>query len=152
MKDNSKKLLALCLSLLICRNASADINSASITADTLKAIPHCLHYKIKGMCYWQYDGAINTTLNVEHYLPDVVITVFNKPNENPWTQINLSLDKASSVAQKQIISSFSGFDVGSGQHSISDTHEQNTMTVCHIAENQRSRRDIYFSRDAPRAV
>ncbi len=126
-----KKSLAIFITgLLATQNSFADsnsINSAIITADTLKAVPHCLHYVIKGTCYWKDTYGINTTMYVEHYLPDVVITVFNKPGENPWTEMNLSLDKAGAVAQKQIVSSFSGFDVGSGQHSISDTHEQNTF-------------------------
>jgi len=127
MNTYFKKILALSLSLLICKSSFADINSATITADTLKAIPNCLHYKIKGVCYWKDTYGINTTMYVEHYLPDAVVTVFNKPGENPWTEVNLSLDKAGSIAQKQIVSSLSGFDVGSGQHSISDAHEQNVF-------------------------
>jgi len=127
MKSNLKKSLILFLSLVICKNAFADMNSTTITADTLKAIPNCLHYRIKGICYWKDTYGINTTMYVEHYLPDVVVTVFNKPGENPWTEMNLSLDKAGSIVQKQIVSSLSSFNVGSGQHSISDTHEQNVF-------------------------
>src|SRR5207249_7553566 len=93
-----KKTLSIFLiCLLVCQNSFADnsgINSATITTDTLKAIPHCLHYRIKGVCYWKDTYGVNTTMYVEHYLPDVVITVFNKPGENPWTEMNLSLDKA----------------------------------------------------------
>ncbi len=125
LSSNRKKLLALFLSLLICKASFADINSVTITADTLKAMPHCLHYRIEGVCYWKDTYGINTTMYVEHYLPDVVITIFNKPGENPWSEMNVSLDKAGAVAQTKIVSLLSDFDVGSGQHSISDIHEQN---------------------------
>jgi integrating conjugative element protein (TIGR03756 family) len=118
-------LLLICL--LIHKNLMAETNSAILIKDTLKAIPYCLHYKIKGVCYWESPAGVNTTLYVEHYLPDVVVTVFSKPDENPWPEINLSIDKAGKIAQQKIVSSFSGFDVGSGQHSLSDQHEQNVF-------------------------
>ena len=120
--------MAMLLSGLINTHAFAAINSATLTAATLNAFPHCLHYKIKGVCYWMHPVVgVTTTPYVEHYLPDVVISVFNKPDDNPWTEINLSLDKAGKAAQQQIISSLSGFDAGSGQHSLSDEHEQNVF-------------------------
>jgi integrating conjugative element protein (TIGR03756 family) len=127
MKHASKEIIALFLSLLICSNAFASINSATITAATLKAFPHCVHYRIRGACYWLGEAGVNTTPYVEHYLPDVVVSVFNKPDDNPWTEINLTLDKAGKIAQQQIVSSFTGFDVGSGQHHLSDIHEQNVF-------------------------
>ena len=102
MTSNQKISLALFLTLLICNNAFADINSVTITADTLKAVPHCLHYRIKGACYWISPAGVNTTPYVEHYLPDVVITVFNKPNENPWTEMNLILDKQAQLRRNKL--------------------------------------------------
>lgn len=105
----------------------AEINSAAITAATVKALPNCLHYRVLGTCYWMYYGAINTTTYVEHYLPDVVVSVYNKPEDDAWTEMKVSLDKASQVVETQIVSSLSGFDAGSGQHSLSDQHEQNVF-------------------------
>lgn len=105
----------------------ADVNSAIITVSTLKALPHCLHYRVKGLCYWLTpEGAIATTTYVEHYLPDAVITVFNKAGDNPWTEVNTTLDVAGEAAEKTIIKSLTGLEAGEGQHSFSDEHEQNT--------------------------
>ena len=64
--------------------SSSPITSAEITARTLAALPSCLHYQIKGVCFWNLDGVITTTPYLQHYLPDVVVSVFNKPDENPW--------------------------------------------------------------------
>lgn len=105
----------------------ADTNSAAITAATMKALPNCLHYRVLGTCYWQYYGVTNTTLYVEHYLPDVVVSVYNTPDSDAWTEMKLGLDKASAVAESQIVSSLSSFDASSGQHSFGDQHEQNVF-------------------------
>jgi len=105
----------------------ADVNSASITASTLKAFSNCVHYKIKGVCYWVGKTGINTTPYVEHNLPDVVITVFNKAGDNPWTEASIAFDQAGKVAQENIVSSLTSLESGSGQHSFSDNHEQNVF-------------------------
>jgi integrating conjugative element protein (TIGR03756 family) len=121
------KLIVFLLSLLAFKNIFAVTNSATITVSTLKAFPNCLHYKIKGVCYWAGATGINTTPYVEHYLPDAVVAVFDKAGVNPWTEINLSLDQAGKVAQQQIISGLTGFDAGNGNHSLGDVHEQNVF-------------------------
>jgi len=110
--------------VFICKNTFAEIDSSSITASTLKAFPRCIHYKIKGVCYWAGVDGINTTPYVEHYLPDAVVAVFDKPGNNPWAEINLSLDQAGKVTQQQIVSGLTDFDVGSGGHSLGNIHEQ----------------------------
>ena len=49
-------------------------------------------------------GAIITTPYVQHYLPDVVVSVFNQPDDNPWLEINATLDQAAAEAQIGLIS------------------------------------------------
>ncbi len=105
----------------------AEINSASITAATLKALPHCSHYRVRGVCYWADWKGINTTLYIEQYLPDLVVSVFNRAGDNPWTEMNATLDKAGSLTQQQLIKSFTGDSAGAGQHSFSNTEEQNVF-------------------------
>lgn len=107
-----------------CRKGWADINSASITADTLEALPHCIHYRIRGMCYWANINGINTTPYIEQYLPDLVVSVFNKPDDNPWLEAKDSYDKTSKIAEKEIVSSITEFNVGDGNQSLNDVHEQ----------------------------
>jgi hypothetical protein len=79
------------------------------------------------MLYWAGKTEINTTPYVEHYLPDVVISVFNKAGDNPWNEANLGFDQADKIAQDNIVSSLTGLDSGSGQHSFSANHEQNVF-------------------------
>ena len=107
--------------------ANADtITSADITAKTIAAIPSCMHYKLEGACFWVDNwGVVSETPYVDQYLPDVVVSVFNKPGENPWFEMNNTIDQAGKVAEAQIVETASGGDnVGYGQHSMADVHEQ----------------------------
>lgn len=65
---------------------------------------NCLHYQIKGVRYWLTDtGATVTTPYVSHYLPDVVVSVFNpltdKNGGNAWLEMNDTIDQAGKVAE-----------------------------------------------------
>lgn len=124
-----RMMIFLCmLSIFMLSEASAAVNSATITLATMKALPHCIHYRIRGVCYWaNWLGVINTTSYIEQYLPDVVISVFEKPDDNQWTEINATLDQAGQVAEKEIVSSLTGLKEGEGQHSFSNVHEQNVF-------------------------
>lgn len=122
-----------CLSLLILFAVTAlanNTNTLAITEGTLAALPNCLHYQIKGVCYWESAvGATITTPYIAHYLPDVVVSVFNPPEDknggNPWFEINNSLDLAGEVVEKQIIASLAHVPAGGGQHGFENPLQQN---------------------------
>ncbi|MEO8964697.1 MAG: TIGR03756 family integrating conjugative element protein [Gammaproteobacteria bacterium] len=126
-----KQLLA-CLCLIIITSAQAEngqIHSGTIIKDTLAALPNCLHYQIPThFCIWiSESGDINTTPIVSHYLPDLVISVFAKPHDNPWIEVNKILDNIGQPIQKEIVKSVTGIDVGNGNHNLLDQHEQNVI-------------------------
>ena len=118
-----KKSIAFTLiSLLLNYNAYADtvppITSANIMQDTMSAVPNCLHYQVVGACYWlsQY-GTVSSTPYVKHYLPDVVVSVFNKPGDNAWQEMNDTVDQAGKNAEEQIVSSITNDDeIGRAQN------------------------------------
>ena len=59
----------------------------------LAGLPACLHYEVQGTCFWLTPtGTIITTPYVQHYLPDVVVSVFNQADDNPWVEIHDTLD------------------------------------------------------------
>jgi integrating conjugative element protein (TIGR03756 family) len=68
--------------------AAYELSTLSIIQNTLAATKNCLHYRVTGICFWLdcHYGicTTNTTLRVEHYLPDVVVSVYQKTNSNPW--------------------------------------------------------------------
>ena len=110
--------------LFSCHIASA-LTSADITADTLAAIPQCMHYKIVGECNWMGTSGPNVTLYLDQYLPDVVVSVYNKPGENPWVEVNATIDQAGKTAEDKIVQTTAGgLSAGFGQHSMIDPNEQ----------------------------
>jgi integrating conjugative element protein (TIGR03756 family) len=122
-------LLLLNLFFVITIAQADNLNSATIIKSTLKALPKCLHYHPPThFCIWIDDwGEINTTPIVSHYLPDLVVSVFNKPQDNPWVEADKIIDTASEPIQQVIIHSMTGNDAGSGNHSAQDPHEQNVI-------------------------
>jgi integrating conjugative element protein (TIGR03756 family) len=100
------------------------LNSASITAATLRALPHCVHYRVRGVCYWQSVAGPITTPYIEQYLPDLVVVVFDKPGDNPWEEMNATIDAAGQAVEEAAIQSMTSLSAGSGQHSLANNHEQ----------------------------
>lgn len=114
--------------LLMTSPAFSSTNSAEIIADTLAGLPECLHYEIKGSCFWlSPTGAIIVTPYVQHYLPDVVVSVFNQPDQNPWLEIEATLDQAAALAQSGIVSLIAGVPAAGGQHSFHQPMEQHVF-------------------------
>ncbi|UBH62747.1 TIGR03756 family integrating conjugative element protein [Proteus vulgaris] len=79
---------ALCLSLQpISANA---INSAQIITSALS--PHCLEYKIVGICYWlfctPFGCSVKTSIKVSHYIPNAVVSSYDQTGSNPWVEMS----------------------------------------------------------------
>ena len=106
-------------------NAGA-LTSAEIAAKTIEAVPNCMHYKIEGACFWMDRwGLVTSTPYADQYLPDVIVSVFDKPGDNPWLEMNDTIDQVGKVTEGKIVGIASGGDhVGYGQHSMADSHEQ----------------------------
>jgi integrating conjugative element protein (TIGR03756 family) len=121
-----RKFQMVLLSLgLITSIAFSNTNSAEIIADTLAGMPACLHYEIKGACFWlSTTGAIVSTPYVQHYLPDAVVSVFNQPDQNPWLEIEATLDQAAAAAQSGLVSLIISIPAAGGQHSFHQPFEQ----------------------------
>ncbi len=99
-----KVVRALALTLMLFSPTvvmASSINSATLTTDTLAALPSCLHYKVVGVCYWLICGvgcSVNTTPKIDHYLPDVVATVYPTYKSDPWFLVNHTIDVADHLA------------------------------------------------------
>jgi hypothetical protein len=120
------------LSLLISTSiyaGNSQIHSGTIIKDTLAAMSNCTHYEIPThFCVWVSEwGEINTTPILNHYLPDLVVSVFTKPHDNPWLEINKIVDSIGEPIQKGLIKGVTGLDVGSGNHSLLNSHEQSVI-------------------------
>ncbi|WP_442780631.1 TIGR03756 family integrating conjugative element protein [Avibacterium sp. 21-599] len=70
--------------------ASAEINTATIM--TSGASPSCADYQTVGVCYWLYctywSCSVKTSVKVHHFIPEMVVSVYNHNNQNPWKEVN----------------------------------------------------------------
>lgn len=70
--------------------AAAQTNTLAIAADTLKAVPSCTSWKVRGVCSWLSCSAfpprcsIKTSFRVQHYIPEVVVSTWHDPTQHPW--------------------------------------------------------------------
>lgn len=71
------------------------ITSAQITASSLST--DCLDYKIVGICVWLHCGwggcSIRTSLKVRHYIPELVVSSYERRDGNPWTEARILLSE-----------------------------------------------------------
>ena len=107
----------LCLHPLYAEDEST-MNSLQITEASIKGVPNCMHYKITGICFWLecsvFGCDIETTFKVDHYLPDLVASVYTTPQNNPFWFAKTVLDPAFYEAGKIQIKQTTHFDLGSG--------------------------------------
>lgn len=93
------------------------LSTTAIIQHTLAASPHNLHYRVIGACFWLdcHDGICtpHTTLRVEHYLPDLVVSVRQKTDKNPWAYAQ-ALDQLALPIGNALIHHTLGGDLGYG--------------------------------------
>lgn len=80
------------------------------------ASPDCIAYRVKGICFWLfctiYSCSVETSVKVEHYVPDAVVSSYSNTGENPWQEVR-SMSSATDEAQ------------GGGDGTTSEDHENN---------------------------
>ena len=106
-----------------------NINAFTLTSDSLRALPSCLHYRVVGVCFWLVCGfgcSIETTLKVDHYLPDLVDTVYPSYKTDPWTTVNDTIDVADHAAGNAVFSSLNnGMKIKDGPMNSAGSHDSN---------------------------
>lgn len=79
-------------------------NTMAIAAATVQGLPSCLAYQVTGVCFflkcYLFYCEIETSIRVQHYVPDVVVSTYNSPAQHPWTDLGKpvanTMDKAGS--------------------------------------------------------
>ncbi len=69
--------------------AARDISTDEIAALSLSSA--CLDYQISGVCLFLvcdlFECGIETTPRISHFLPDVVVSAYQRTGENPWSEM-----------------------------------------------------------------
>ncbi len=121
MKRLLVSVLSGILCLLLAYTAFANdstINSVNVIMDTLKGASRCMHYRVVGLCFWlkcsSVECHVKPTLKLDQYLPDAVVSVFNKPMDNPWWFAQHVIDPGMYQVGKAEIKHSSHFNMGYG--------------------------------------
>lgn len=96
--------------------ADKEINSIGIVGKINKNIFKNLHYKVLGICVWQKSGKLPKILpELEHFFPDLVVTVYNRPGTNPWLEVRTLLENKQVIkAQEKTYKALVGFSPSYG--------------------------------------
>ncbi len=77
------------------------------------------HIKLKGVCVWFSKGKIITSPAISQFVPDLLVTVSNRPGENPWREAGALVENKAAIAGYQrIYQTALGFPLGFGNDSL----------------------------------
>src|SRR3990167_883123 len=123
-----KPLLSVMFLFLCCSSfgLGGELNDVMIVRDTLQATSNCIHYKVVGLCFWQKDwySPPKPTLKLDQYLPDMVVSVFTTPQDNPWWFANNLIDPEAYQVGQAVIKKVAHFNMGYGE-----SHENSTQDI-----------------------
>ncbi len=121
-------LLLLCT--LINQNSQAfEAEPAALTltdiTESMTLDSTCLNYCITGICVWLrcslYRCSIETSIKVSHYNPDLVVSVYDKPGDNPWREARALYGALEERATQSMVGIFHDAYSGGG-HRVEGGH------------------------------
>jgi integrating conjugative element protein (TIGR03756 family) len=125
-------LLSFGLANTACAAKVADtVNTATITkfvvqAATTDPMANFLNYRVIGSCEWLvcYGPfcSVDTTLKVNQFLPDAVVSVFNEEGSNPWVYANKLVDPVMKKIGDKVFETMDGVAPSATDDSIGSTN------------------------------
>lgn len=56
-----------------------------------RRVPDCIDYRVVGVCYWllctPFGCSVKTSVKVRHFIPQVVVSAYRQPGDNPWREV-----------------------------------------------------------------
>lgn len=122
---------ALLIAMVVNTNARAfeaeptTLNTADIVG-SMTLDRSCLNYCITGICVWLHCSitgcSIETSLRVRHYNPDLVVSVFDKPGDNPWQEARALYGGLENRLADSLVGLFHDVSVGGGHRTEGGTN------------------------------
>jgi hypothetical protein len=99
--------------------ASAVVGSTTspeIAKTTLSALPSCVRWRIRGVCFWLrctiFGCEVKTTVRVSHFTPDVTVSTWHDNATHPWSDYGRKLSTALQPASTGLMKAISGGILG----------------------------------------
>ncbi len=138
------KINPLAFILLFCGSATLSaqesinppnpISSFGIATKVISQIFNNSHYKVIGSCTWAVGGfppKLVPVPAVEQFLPDLIITVANRPETNPWIEAKALFENSAAQAAYQKtykLATGSEFGFGNDAGQINHMHMEDEQT------------------------
>ena len=114
--------LIICVCFYSFETEAVELQPTEITtADIVESITldsSCLNYCITGICVWLrcsiYECSIETSVRVSHYNPDLVVSVYDEPGDNPWQEIESLFGSLDAGIASSVVGTFHDAFVGGG--------------------------------------
>ena len=78
----------------------------------------CLNYCITGVCVWLrcslFECSIETSIRVSHYNPDLIVSVYDQPGDNPWDLAGSIYGSLEQQLTDSLVSIFHDAEAGGG--------------------------------------
>ncbi len=72
-------------------SAASGTTTVKILGATLEAFPSCVNWRLTGVCFFlhctPFGCSIRTSIKIEHYVPDAIVSSYNAPENHPWTDV-----------------------------------------------------------------
>ncbi len=111
--------MVLMLTVVLAPVAVASVNTAQIVASA--ASVSCISWRVKGLCYWllcsPWGCKVRTSIKVEHFIPQAVVSVYNAPGGNPWREMS-QVSQAVGEVENMVTGALSGIVMGGGNHQL----------------------------------
>ncbi|MBL4647748.1 MAG: TIGR03756 family integrating conjugative element protein [Gammaproteobacteria bacterium] len=114
------------------KNSGGQITVLDISQNVLGAalknpFGNFLNYKVTGVCFWlKFDFGypyMTTTLKVDHFLPDAVVSVYNGYGQNPWWFANTVIDPLMKLMGNTVYRSATGLTPSYGNASAGSDND-----------------------------
>ncbi len=108
------------------------INSVSLSLTVGKHVMDYLHWRPIGICVWTHHSIyrpITITTELDEYLPDLVVTVFNESGDDPWTVARLTLDPVAQTTGSAAVQHATGDNLTDGRQSTTPSEQSNDSLV-----------------------
>ena len=120
-------LMSLCLALIVSKSVADTAPPSTITTPEIlvKIAEHYVdytHFSIIGTCQWYYCSPVGcgttTTLELDEYLPDLIVTVFNQAGDDPWVEAATLLDPAAEATGNELSLALTGYPLTEGRSTM----------------------------------
>ncbi len=99
------------------------ISGVTIASDAVSNYLSYAHVKVIGVCVWMewtmWGPTFETTLELDEFQPDMVISTFDSPGDDPWIEANTVMDPAAHLAGNAAVDGLYGSNLGYGANNAS---------------------------------